>query len=119
MPPLPAIDPEAIANLRALSPDDDDVFLKEIITIFLEDTPIRLKELNEGLKEQKIDVFVRSAHSIKGSASNVGAMELRALAEFIEHHGRQNGSAGTEPKIVELEAAFQRAREALEEIANS
>jgi hypothetical protein len=29
------LDPEAIANLRALSPDDSDAFLKEILGIFL------------------------------------------------------------------------------------
>ena len=116
MSPVPVIDPEAIANLRALSPDDGDVFLKEILTIFLEDTPVRISELRSSLTNGKTDLFVRSAHSIKGSASNVGAAELRAIAELIEHQGRQTGPAGTESMIIELEAAFARAREALQKL---
>ena len=39
------IDPQAIENLRALNPGDNDEFLREIVGIFLEDTPQRLVEL--------------------------------------------------------------------------
>jgi histidine phosphotransfer protein HptB len=113
---VPVIDPEAISGLRALSPDDGDAFLKEILTIFLEDTPVRIRELHTGLKDGKTELFVRSAHSIKGSASNVGAAELRAVAERIEHHARKTGIAGTDEMIAELEAAFVRARAALEKL---
>lgn len=110
---LHAIDPEAIEALRALSPDDGDVFLKEIITIFLEDTPIRINDMKGALEQGQAELFVRSAHSIKGSAGNLGAAELRAIAERIEHHGRREGLAGTAPMIAELEAAFSRTGEAL------
>jgi histidine phosphotransfer protein HptB len=116
---ISVIDPEAIANLRALSPDDGDVFLKEILTLFLEDTPARMNDLRASLANQKTDLFVRSAHSIKGSAGNVGATELRAIAELMEHHGRHNGPAGTEGMMVELEAAYARTRQALQKLVAS
>jgi HPt (histidine-containing phosphotransfer) domain-containing protein len=114
--PVPVIDPDAITGLRALSPDDGDAFLKEILTIFLQDTPVRIRELHTSLKDGETELFVRSAHSIKGSASNVGAAQLRDAAERIEHHARKTGTAGTGEMIVELEAAFVRARTALEKL---
>lgn len=107
---LPSIDLEAIANLRALSPDDGDVFLKEILSIFISDTPLRIKELHESRASGDITAFVRAAHSIKGSASNVGAVELRALAEGLEHQSRQHGLVDVEQPIGELERAFDRVK---------
>lgn len=62
------IDPQAIENLRALNPGDDDAFLREITGIFLEDTPVRLAELDESLAKGDVAKFTRAAHSIKGSS---------------------------------------------------
>jgi histidine phosphotransfer protein HptB len=91
MPDLPVIDLQAIENLRALNPDDNDEFLREIAGIFLEDTPLRIAELDESLAAGDIPKFARAAHSIKGSSSNLGAMTLRAAAEKLEHHARTTG----------------------------
>lgn len=110
------VDPEAIANLRALSPDDGDVFLKEILGIFLEDTPKRISELHAGLRAGAAPDFVRAAHSIKGSASNVGAMELRSIAEQLEHRSRKEGLADVASQVAALEAAFARAKVELEKL---
>lgn len=110
---LPTLDLEAIANLRALSPDDGDVFLREILNIFIEDTPARIAELNNSHAVGNVANFVRAAHSIKGSSSNVGASELRAIAEQLEHHARHNGLAEVEAQVAELETAFVRVHDAL------
>jgi HPt (histidine-containing phosphotransfer) domain-containing protein len=113
---LPTLDHEAIDNLRALSPDDGDVFLKEILTIFVEDTPVRILELHKSRGSGDIPSFVRAAHSIKGSSSNVGASELRALAEHLEHQSRTSGLADVEAHVAELEAAFVRVHEELKKL---
>jgi len=39
VPDLPIIDPVAISNLRDLNPGDNGEFLREIVGIYLEDTP--------------------------------------------------------------------------------
>lgn len=91
MPELPLIDPEAIENLRALNPGDNDEFLREIITIFLEDTPQRIAELDQSLVAGDVPTFTRAAHSIKGSSSNLGALRLREFAEKLEQNSRKNG----------------------------
>ncbi len=106
MPELPLIDPEAIENLRALNPGDNDEFLKEIISIYLEDTPQRITELEASLTAGDVGVFTRAAHSIKGSSSNLGAMRLRAIAETIEHESKKNGLAGIEPGIAAVKFEF-------------
>lgn len=108
------LDPAAIANLRSLSPDDGDAFLREIIGIFIDDTPRRIAELHASRASGDTAAFTRAAHSIKGSSSNLGANELRIVAEQLEHGARKHGiDESCEVMVAELEAAFIRARDEL------
>ena len=103
------IDPQAIENLRALNPEDGDAFLKEIAGIYLEDTPTRLRELDEGLATGDAGKFTRAAHSIKGSSSNVGANAVRAVAEKLEHQSRDYGLDNLSSLVAELKTEYTRA----------
>jgi histidine phosphotransfer protein HptB len=113
MPASATIDPQAIANLRALNPTDGDAFLREITGIFLEDTPQRIAELDQSLLVGDVSKFTRAAHSIKGSSSNLGAMSLRAVAEKLEHQARTEGLSNVEFLITQLKTEFGRTQEAL------
>lgn len=110
------IDPEAINNLRELSSGDDE-FLVEIIDIFLDDTPKRIAELGSCLAAGDLETFSRAAHSIKGSAANLGALSLRAAAEKLEHHAREQGLNDTQGMIDEIKNAFAQAKTELDKIA--
>lgn len=105
----PVIDPQAIENLRALNPGDNDEFLREIAGIFLEDTPQRIAELDSGLAAGDTAKFTRAAHSIKGSSSNLGAASLRATAEKLEHHARTQGLGDVAALVAAVKAEFARA----------
>lgn len=117
MPETPIIDPEAIENLRSLNPDDSDEFLREIVGIFLDDTPQRIAELDECLASGDTKRFTRAAHSIKGSSANVGANALRAVAEQLEHKSHAEGLGDVTALIAEVQARFAEAKGELERIA--
>lgn len=106
----PVIDPQAIENLRALNPDDGDEFLREIIGIYLEDTPLRIAELEQSLAAGETPKFTRAAHSVKGSSANVGANAVRAIAEQLEHQSAKQGLADVAPLIATLKTEFARAQ---------
>jgi HPt (histidine-containing phosphotransfer) domain-containing protein len=110
MPDFPVIDPQAIENLRALNPDDNDEFLREIAGIFLEDTPLRIAELDQSFLAGDVAKFTRAAHSIKGSSANLGAMALRAVAEKLEHHVRTEGMTNVTSAVDGIKAEFSRAQ---------
>ncbi len=110
MPDPLVIDPQAIENLRALNPGDNDEFLREIAGIFLEDTPLRIAELEQSSAAGDTAKFTRAAHSIKGSSSNLGAVALRNVAEKLEHHARTHGIDGTSSSVAEIKGEFERAR---------
>jgi HPt (histidine-containing phosphotransfer) domain-containing protein len=113
-----SIDPEAIENLRSLSPNDDDGFLKEILTIFLSDTPLRIADLYKFRADGNVEAFIRTAHTIKGSSSNVGATEIHDLSEKIEKTSRLNGLTLQENQLKELAEAFDRAKVIIEKISS-
>lgn len=108
MPDATVIDPQAIANLRALTPDDNDEFLREIVGIYLDDTPQRIAELDRSLASGDVETFVRAAHSIKGSSSNVGASALRAVAEKLEHSARAAGLGSVQDLLAAVKAEYAR-----------
>ena len=110
---IAVIDPQSIENLRALNPDDNDEFLREIAGIFFEDTPLRIAELEESLQAADLPKFTRAAHSIKGSSSNLGAMVLRAAAEKLEHQARTHGLANVSTLLADVKTEFARAHAAL------
>jgi len=102
----PVIDSQAIENLRALNPGDNDEFLREIVVIFLADTPQRITDLEQSLAVCDIARFARAAHSIKGSSANLGAMALRAVAEKLELHSRKSGLDDIAPLLGDLKSHF-------------
>jgi histidine phosphotransfer protein HptB len=113
----PAIDPEAIGNLRELNPGDNGEFLKEIVSIYLEDTPKRIGELKASLASGDAATFTRAAHTIKGSSSNVGAVALKGVAERMELISKRQGLGAMAPLIADCEAEFSRAAAELRGIA--
>ncbi len=113
---LPIIDPQAIEGLRSLNPGDNDEFLREIAGIFLEDTPLRIADLEQSLAATDVGRFTRAAHSIKGSAANLGALQLRAAAEKLETHSRKEGLTAVDAMIAAIKDDFARSKAELERI---
>ncbi len=95
----PTIDMQAIDGLRELSPDAD--FLRELIEIYLQDTPQRIAELQDALNKKDIPVFTRAAHTIKGSSSNFGATKLTKLAHQLEMQGKSGNLADSPASFCE------------------
>lgn len=113
---LPVLDFEAIESLRSLSAEGDDSFLKEIVAIFVGDTPGRLLEMRTAFAAGDQTTFSRAAHSLKGSASNLGAVRLRAVAEELERLSREGPLDGLDRHLPRVEAEFATAKAALEQL---
>jgi HPt (histidine-containing phosphotransfer) domain-containing protein len=102
----PSIDLDAIDNLRELNPEDGGAFLKEIVDIYIEDTPKRITDLRTTLASADISAFTRAAHTIKGSSANVGAQILKGIAERLEFISKKEGLGGVAPLIADCETEF-------------
>lgn len=59
----------------------DKDFAKELLDIFSKETQKKIVSLEN---EEKFSIIMRTAHSIKGSASNMGANKLSEAARVLE-----------------------------------
>ena len=84
-----AFDPSRLDALAADAPE----LVTELVTLFTEDVAQRLLRLHEAVDLGDVESTKRTAHGIKGAASNIGADGLAELAEAIEYQAQ-----GVEPK---------------------
>ena len=113
----PTLNPEAIQALRELSPDGDSAFLRELIDIYLADTPKQLAQLDDALARQDATVVTRAAHTIKGSSGNFGAEEFASLAKQVEAAGKANNLTAVAALMPEFRSKFEKVAAALKELA--
>lgn len=115
----PILNPDAIQALRDLSPEGDSEFLRELIAIYLSDTPKQLAKLEEAVTRQEADLVVRAAHTIKGSSGNFGAADFARLAQEMEAHGKSNNLAAVAAALPEFKKKFAQVAAALKQLADS
>ena len=80
---------------------------------FLLDTPARLAMLGAACRKGKAEEVQHIAHSVKGSASNLGALGLARLCDKVSAEAARELNA-VPGLLAELELEFQRVRAELE-----
>jgi len=89
-PARPAVDCAAIEKIRALSPDQGDALVHNLVQTYLRELPLALERLQQGLADGNADLLARAAHGLKSSSQNVGALPLGEILRDIEALARRN-----------------------------
>lgn len=113
------LNPEAINALRELSPDGGNDFLRELIDIYLTDTPKQITQLEHALAGNDAMGVTRAAHTIKGSSGNFGAEAFADLARQIESAGKTGDLTAAAALLPEFKRRFDHVVAALKELAGS
>ncbi|HLT04089.1 MAG TPA: Hpt domain-containing protein [Pseudomonas sp.] len=81
-----------------------------LLEAYLDDSEERLRALREALRQCDAGALARTAHSFKGSCSNMGAVGLAQLCLELEQAGREASldQAATLLRKVELEISVVR-----------
>lgn len=88
--------------------------LKEYIELFIEDTGRRVKALQAALAADNAADLRLEAHTIKGSARELGALQLSQLAERLEEAGTAGDLSGCGEDAEGLAAEFAAVRALLQ-----
>ncbi len=94
----------------------DEVFLAELIELFLQDYPRLLDEVRGALARNDADGLSRNAHALKGSASNFGAKPVCAAAQALEALGKSGNLDGADDLLGRLEMELERLRSEFGEV---
>ncbi|HBF07470.1 MAG TPA: Hpt domain-containing protein [Gammaproteobacteria bacterium] len=110
---MSAIDVDMVEDLRSMLGDDFELFL----TTFRNDMDVRCQAIAEAVSQADSDAVRRAAHSLKGSSSNLGAVELSSACATLETQAHEGNLANAEALVVEIEKNRQLVLEALNNLA--
>ena len=105
MDPGPVLDPAVLETLRRLTPPGEPDVLTEVLRIFLDEGPARVARLRNAWTARNIEEVHRSAHSLKGSAGNIGARRLHAVCSQLDEIGDLDAAAAL---VAALDAEFDK-----------
>lgn len=110
-----SVDIAVLAELQeSFGADEDDDIVRELITVYLEDTPNILTALFQAIADGDVEIMTRSAHTLKSNSAQMGAKRLSALCKHMEMLGRENKVAEAARKRAQLETEFAHVQTALE-----
>lgn len=110
------LDMSVIDELLALSGDGDPELLLDLIGIFLDDGPAKVGAIVQGLEEKDFEKMERAAHSLKGSAGNLGALMLQQTCERMQVATRAHSFDESRQLTSDLKTHYGQAQAALEEL---
>ena len=98
---LPVIDISEALN-RAMGDVD---FLQMMLDEFQHTIPDFLSRIKQALQFDDMDSLAKDAHQFKGTAANLGAKIIAAVALKLEHIGKTGNSENGESAYAELQEA--------------
>ena len=109
---VPTLNPSVLGVFRGLRVPSGPDPLAELVDLFLSDLPQRLAEISGAARAGDAAALKAAAHTLKGSANNLGGLRMAALCAQLE-------GAGTDAQRVtgllrELSEEAERLRVALE-----
>lgn len=113
------INMQAVNELVSLSDDGDPELLIDLIQMYLEDGPLKLHEITEGLTHHDWDRMERAAHSLKGSAGHLGAHLVQEDCDKLQLASRNQEATAAEAAVADLRGHFTDAEQALQDILRS
>jgi HPt (histidine-containing phosphotransfer) domain-containing protein len=117
--PVAAAAPEAplmdFARLEEFKEfDDGDLTMtREVIGLFLTDTPARIEAIEQAVAAQDAGALSRAAHALKGGASNVGAKAIQQHADALEAAAKEAMPADAALRAAKLRELWDETRKAL------
>ncbi len=101
------IDQAIIAGLRELREPGQPDPLKELIELFLRDARPRIGKMQAAFDEKDAAALASAAHTLKGSASNLGAKGLAAFCANLEKAGKAGDLTEAANILLDVKSEFQ------------
>jgi len=102
-----------LEQIYAIQKNGTSDLLNKVINIFLKDAPERIKTIRDALMSGDASVVQRTAHSLKSSSANVGAVHMSFLCKEIESMGRANTITHVAELLSQVETEYEAVEAAL------
>ena len=109
---MDTIDTRALDQLQELIGGDKDT-LHELIETFLEEGNDIVADMRTSVSDNDLDLLRRSAHSLKSSAQDFGAVKLSSVCASLESRCRVEWPEEAEDQVNTVATTFESARDSL------
>jgi len=92
----------------------DEELYQEVLSIFLDDTPVQIGVLNQALRSLDRVLGERQAHSLKSAAANIGAEAMRDACLKTEKAFAKSDPTVLAALVKKIEFEFSALRQHLE-----
>lgn len=103
MPRVKHIDTDLLTDLQEVMEDE----FNKLITTYLGDSQKRLDALQVCLNNQDMDELRKTAHTLKGSSSNLGAPYLAELCQELENMAKNGLLSGETSLLDKIREEYQ------------
>ncbi len=93
--------------------DDESTMTREVIGLFLADTPPRLEAMDAALAAGDAVALSQAAHALKGGASNIGAKAIQQHADALESASKEELPGDAQQRVAKLRELWEETRVAL------
>jgi signal transduction histidine kinase/DNA-binding NarL/FixJ family response regulator/PAS domain-containing protein len=107
------LDQKILNSIRQMGGAKGKQILAKIIKQYLQDAPQRLANIRDALSQSNPETLRTSAHTLRSSSANLGAINFANICKELENLGRSGTTEGATEKLVQLEKEYARVKEAL------
>jgi len=102
------IDQDIMAGLKEIGGDDAKELLQELLQVYLEDAPLRLKSIEEAANSNDTKTLKQSAHALRSTSVTVGAIRLGKLCGVLESDAEKQNLQKVFPLISQINQEFSK-----------
>ena len=113
------LDLKVLQSIRQMGGAKGEHILKTIIEQYLEDAPQHLQAIREAIAKADSESLRKSAHTLRSSNANLGALNLADWCKELENLGRSGTTEGAKDSLLQLQAEYERVQQALQAIFSS
>lgn len=108
------LDMTVVEELLSLSDDGDPELLLDLIKLFLDDGPHKVRAIRDGFAARDFEAMERASHSLKGSSGNLGARQLQDTCEQMQLATRRHDFEATARLVPQLANQYEAVQQALQ-----
>ncbi len=97
---------EYLDDIRSLQDPNSPDLLSELVGTYFTSSNQLLDGLRQGVSTADAPTVMRSAHSLKSSSANLGALSLARYCQEMETLGRNNTLVGSSELLVKIESEY-------------
>ena len=112
----PVLDPVALDELRALDDEGPPVTLREVLTLYLEESSRLMTQLERAVETVDVETVTTTAHALKSMSGNVGARGLSKLYERLVQLGHANTTEPVVQTFCDIKAEHSAVRAAISQV---